>query len=712
MSTHSEWKGVPISHIQGSNSPWGAPEFPLIQPAYNHTVLYHIPSNGATLDRPPKPQIGRDKWDDDHVRLPCSPHSLYPVENSSGSKNIVNRWEMIQRALNRPMRNSKELADAILSYNTQYKTRWKFAALHGLFNGYLEEEESKYFFDVTLPEIAKLALALPKLIQSPIPLLKQDKDRSISMSQQQISCLLANAFFCTFPRRNTMKKNSEYSTYPHINFNVLFNCSPADHVMEKLKCICHYFKRVCTKVPVGVMTLRRRVARTTPQWAQARQPISALPLHIDPRGTIEDAEGLIQVDFANKYLGGGVLNYGCVQEEIRFMICPELLISLLVTEELKPNEALIMIGSERYSNYTGYSSTFSWADVHADATPHDSSGRRRTAVLAVDALPYRSRAHECTPHHVTRELNKAWTGFSMYGNETPGEEACDVTLEYPGVATGNWGCGAFGGSAEIKWLVQAIAAIRAGRALAYFTFGDTKLRDDIAKVYALLSSDHVTVGELYGYLLKYCKTDVCKISFNAFLEQTLKEQPPASCAETVEVMDYTMEDAKEDSLAFLKHLEESPDMFTDDDEPTTVSETDGCSKVPENKIVDITDDSDENKTSSLERNKMAPINKIAPSTSDKSDNNMASSSGSTTFIKILEKETKDTKTSNTSKLFEEMGKLDEESGKLNLNSPKKLFFKNKSESENVEDKVHFEVTSEVKKKMSKKITDYFSKKPT
>lgn len=37
---------------------------------------------------------------------------------------------------------------------------------------YLEEEESQYFFDVTLPEIAKLALALPKLVQAPIPLLR------------------------------------------------------------------------------------------------------------------------------------------------------------------------------------------------------------------------------------------------------------------------------------------------------------------------------------------------------------------------------------------------------------------------------------------------------------------------------------------------------------------------------------------------------------
>lgn len=76
----SSWKGVPISYIVGSQSPWGAPEFPLVQPSYNHTVLYHIPDD-AQLDRPPKPQIGHEKWDQEHVRLPFSTQSLYPVEN-------------------------------------------------------------------------------------------------------------------------------------------------------------------------------------------------------------------------------------------------------------------------------------------------------------------------------------------------------------------------------------------------------------------------------------------------------------------------------------------------------------------------------------------------------------------------------------------------------------------------------------------------------
>ena len=33
--------------------------------------------------------------------------------------------------------------------------------------------------------------------------------------------------------------------------------------------------------------------------------------------------GLLHADFANMFLGGGVFSGGCVQEEIRFAICPE-----------------------------------------------------------------------------------------------------------------------------------------------------------------------------------------------------------------------------------------------------------------------------------------------------------------------------------------------------------------------------------------------------
>lgn len=82
----------------------------------------------------------------------------------------------------------------------------------------LSEEETEMFFNHLLPKIIKLALKLPTLITNPIPLLKQNHNHSISFSQIQIACLLANAFLCTFPHRNVSDWQSEYSSYPHINF--------------------------------------------------------------------------------------------------------------------------------------------------------------------------------------------------------------------------------------------------------------------------------------------------------------------------------------------------------------------------------------------------------------------------------------------------------------------------------------------------------------
>lgn len=45
-------------------------------------------------------------------------------------------------------------------------------------------------------------------------------------------------------------------------------------------------------------------------------------------------------------VGGGVLGRGCVQEEIRFVICPELIAARLFTEALDSTEALLVVGEK------------------------------------------------------------------------------------------------------------------------------------------------------------------------------------------------------------------------------------------------------------------------------------------------------------------------------------------------------------------------------
>lgn len=107
----------------------------------------------------------------------------------------------------------------------------------------MSEECSIHFFQITLPAIINLALQLPDLMCTAIPLLRQGATRSVSLSQQQIATLLANAFLCTFPRRNSKHYKMEYKFFPDINFNRLYQ-SVEPQVLEKIKCIIHYFQRV------------------------------------------------------------------------------------------------------------------------------------------------------------------------------------------------------------------------------------------------------------------------------------------------------------------------------------------------------------------------------------------------------------------------------------------------------------------------------------
>lgn len=150
-------------------------------------------------------------------------------------------------------------------------------------------------------------------------------------------------------------------------------------------------------MPTGVLTFTRRCKNNSefPDWDKSNATFDSIQLHVSSEGTIEDnGNGLLQVDFANKFLGGGVLNYGCVQEEIRFVICPELLCSRLFTEQLAVNECLIMMGCQRFSSYSGYASTFKWTAPFEDLTPFDAHRRRKCTIVAIDAICFRQSSHQ------------------------------------------------------------------------------------------------------------------------------------------------------------------------------------------------------------------------------------------------------------------------------------------------------------------------------
>merc|ERR1719342_1340220 len=224
-----------------------------------------------------------------------------------------------------------------------------------------------------------LLISSPAVLTSPLPLLTSGRTQSITLSQQQVSVLLVNAFFCTFPRRNARNSNAEFSSFPYINFNTLFglNHRRDEAHLNKLKCLLSYFSRVVTNTPTGLVTFTRKSLppECLPDWSSCQQRLSKL--HMSSTGLIEsEGGGMLQADFANKFVGGGVLSSGLVQEEIRFTVCPELMASMLFTEVLGDTEVLYIVGAEQFSSYSGYGDSFAFTGRHHDKTDLDSTGRR------------------------------------------------------------------------------------------------------------------------------------------------------------------------------------------------------------------------------------------------------------------------------------------------------------------------------------------------
>lgn len=403
-----------------------------------------------------------------------------------GDKGVKNEQEFAKYVI-----EIMKLANQIFySKHESLKAFCKYAAT-------LPETEKNNLFTVLIPHIANLALQIELMFpDGTIPLLSATKQNIMKVSRTEASCILANMFFCTIPRQKKEYDLGEYRFYGLMCDDMGF-CQYA--INEKLPFILTYFNEVRTNGVEGMITISRnclgveeRKEFNLTKWTNSTKAMKNII--VKPGCRVEDFNDALQVDFANKYIGGGI-DGTCLQEQILFVIYPELFITCLLCERMEAYEAIVVTGVQRYGNYKGYSESFQFGGKCVDSLEptRDSLNRIPRQIVAIDALHLPKAAdkiEQFSEGSTIRELNKAYVGFL-------GDYICSPEDKRV-ISTGKWGCGIFEGCTQYKLLIQWIAASEAGRDMIFCTF-DADLKDYVTTLEKLKGK---TVGEVAKILFK------------------------------------------------------------------------------------------------------------------------------------------------------------------------------------------------------------------
>ena len=155
------------------------------------------------------------------------------------------------------------------------------------------------------------------------------------------------------------------------------------------------------------------LSKMTQEYWQGNQGKLCEVSIVNNRG-IETSDNTLHIDFANEYLGGGVLRRGAVQEEVLLLSAPENLVWLAFCQRMDDNEALLMTGGQRFSQHQGYAKTFAFKEsIEGKELELDLEQRPKCRMVAIDAIRYEAgfTGDQFKPDSVFREINKAYSGF-------------------------------------------------------------------------------------------------------------------------------------------------------------------------------------------------------------------------------------------------------------------------------------------------------------
>eukprot|EP01080_Neovahlkampfia_damariscottae_P009432 gene9432-1638_t len=353
-----------------------------------------------------------------------------------------------------------------------------------LYENLSTEKEKKVFYERIIPFMVELILKTPTLFPEDIPLSKQSKSYSISLSREQCACILSNSFFCTFD------KISEPSTWTQdqlssINFDELFDIALSSKVkVEKIRMIINYFDRISQKLPQGNIVFERKFICDNPSLTNNSKKLKCIKI-VD-KGELEDDLDSLKVNSGSAFFGGTCLSFGKEKEEILYCIHPELICSRLFFQRLLHNEVLKISGYERFSSYKEIKDGFEFKNNFIDENVESNE------MVMMDPLVLIGKEKsQWKKIKIDREIHKSYIAFE------------DNKQSW--ISTLNWGENVKG-DPELKAVIQIISSVHSDQKLIYHVKNDSFEKK--LKIFCdFLISKEIPMDKLYLELIQYSNLD-------------------------------------------------------------------------------------------------------------------------------------------------------------------------------------------------------------
>ena len=328
-----------------------------------------------------------------------------------------------------------------------------------------------------------------------IRILEKETNDELAFTRKQIALIFLLSYF------NLIEKNkNKYYEMPDFNFDYILS-STSGAPFEFGRCFLNYLTIIGKLLLENNKILEEKIyyirqIKIFNNDFYEKECKKLCEINFFEEGSLYDGKTTFCVDFSNQYIGGGTLEGGNVQEEILFAIEPEATVAMLFMEVMKNNDAIRIDNTIKYSLYVGYGSNFKFLNPAFDTK--DMTKIKKSKIIAIDASVKYLLNYNI--NYIQRDIHKAYVGFDLVNynyKDKNDENDIQKNEESKTISTGNWGCGVFGGSHELKFLQQWIAASFAGvERLDYYTFKDKNMKY-IIDSFEKLKKKYVNANELY-----------------------------------------------------------------------------------------------------------------------------------------------------------------------------------------------------------------------